>query len=69
MLVRGDVSQRSVSRLGTALAQVAGNGGNDGTLHLGIPINFRAGHNVLGMPVVSLVIDELAGVAQNGSGL
>ena len=65
VLIGGNIAQRAVSRLGAALAQVAGNGRNHGPLHRRVSIDFRTGDDVLCVPVVTLVIDELTGVAQN----
>src|SRR5580698_9874566 len=66
VLLRRDVSQGPVSRLRPALAQVPRDGRNRRPLHRRVPVDFGTGNNVLRVPVVSLVVDELARIAEYG---
>ena len=68
MLVRRNIAQCAIIRLRTALAQVTRDCRNNGALHLRVSIHLRHRHDVLRVPVMPLVIDELAGIAQNSRG-
>src|SRR5208282_892421 len=68
VLIGGNVAQSAIARLGAALAEVARDGRDQSTLQLRVSVNLRAGDNVLRVPVMALVVDELSGVTEHSGG-
>ena len=68
VLVGRDVAHGAIARLRPALAQVARDRRDDRPLHGRIAVYLGAGDDVLRVPVMALVVDELAGIAQNRGG-
>ena len=66
VLIRRNIAQSAVVGLRPALAQVARNRRNNRALHLRVSVHLRHRHDVLRVPVMPLVVDELAGIAQHG---
>ena len=64
VLLGGNIAHGAVAGLRAALAQVARDGRDQGALQLVVAVDLRARNDVLRVPVVALVVDELAGIAQ-----